>query len=278
VTWADQPDPEVVDATAAALFAPTPEAGDDAESDDAGVPDPLAGPLSVRGASRPPEGSGVEFAPGQAGARRRARVLRVLAVVLALMCVLPVGWAVAWFAGVTVEAGKGGGSPSAALLGFMFTFNSPADHPEVDRWIVPSRRPAIDRQRREYLDTMAADQQRTGFRLEFDVGTPPGGSFGPGDQDQIHGDTATAVGWYSAKWWLPPALLARLRSEDPGMVFPWVRGPALRWSAELRHDSGGWRLWTVRIPPLCDPGDGSGYARCDRPVFDPSAVPSPTSS
>jgi hypothetical protein len=184
-----------------------------------------------------------------------------------VVCV-PVTAISGWFIKGTIDAGKGEGSPGATLLAFMFTFEDGPDALGVSRLIVPSKRDAITAQRRTYLAAMEADAKKSGWTATFEIGPVPDGVE---NGDAIQGDQATTVGWFNVRW-LPPASLR------PSRGLPWYSGPSHPWRAETRRDSGGWRLWSLTIPPWCDPGDLTGYSRCDRPLPSASATPTPSES
>jgi hypothetical protein len=84
---------------------------------------------------------------------------------------------------------------------------------------------------------------------------------------RVHGDRATMVDHYRARW-TPPA-----DQRAPGGAVTWIDGQPHAWRAEARKDSTGWRLWSVTIPPWC-----GTYSRCGTapaPAASPSPSPSP---
>jgi hypothetical protein len=88
----------------------------------------------------------------------------VVLAVTVVMCVgAPVGYLVWPIVVGTLHADHGEPSPGAALLRFVFTFEDGPDATGVDRLIMPERRAQLDRQRRDYLTAMAADQKATGW-------------------------------------------------------------------------------------------------------------------
>jgi hypothetical protein len=190
-----------------------------------------------------------------------------VALALVAICV-PVTAVGGWFIRKTIDAGKGGGSPGATLLAFMYTFEDGPDALGVSRLIVDSKKDAIQKQRKAYLAEMAADAQKSGWTATFEIGSRPEGAE---NGDVINGDKATTVGWFSVRWTPPESL-------RPSHGLPWYGGPSRPWRAETRRDDGGWRLLSVTLPPWCDPGDLTGYSRCDRPYPSESITPSPSQS
>jgi hypothetical protein len=62
--------------------------------------------------------------------------------------------------------------------------------------IVPERRDRLGRQRRNYLQAMAAaDQKVTAWSATFENAAPE-----PDDRSEIHGDRATVADHYRVRW------------------------------------------------------------------------------
>jgi hypothetical protein len=187
----------------------------------------------------------------------------VAAVVLAC-CGVPLAWVAGPLAVGTLNADRGEGSPGAALLAFVGTFEDGPDATGVERLIVPERRKTIIEQRRSYLAQMAADAKATGWSATFEVGSTPG------DRVEAHGDRATVVEGYRVRW-IPPADVQR-RTSSSGPIL-WFNGSSRQWRADVRKDRTGWRLWSVTMPPWCGQ---YGYSRCNAdpaPNLSPSASP-----
>jgi hypothetical protein len=213
------------------------------------LPPPVAGP-----ADRPARGS------RPAGRWRSVAV--AVAVVLGLCVAAPVGYLVWPIVVGTLHADHGEPSPRAALLRFVFSFEDGPDATGVDRLIVPERRGQLGGQRRDYLKAIAADSKATGWSATFENTAPE-----PGDRVEIHGDRASVVDHYRARW-TPPA-----NQRTTGGAVTWIDGEPHAWRAEARKDRTGWRLWSVTIPPWC-----GTYSRCGTapaPAGSPRPSPSP---
>jgi hypothetical protein len=211
---------------------------------------------------QPPDNGPRSAAPTAARPRRWRWVALIVAAVLGLCVAVPVGYLVWPIVVGTLHADHGEASPRAALLAFVFTFEDPPDTTGVDRLIVSERREQIGRQRRDYLKAMATDRKATGWSATFEVAAPE-----PDDRTEVHGDRATVVDHYRARW-TPPA-----SQRTTGGVVTWIDGASYPWRADARRDRIGWRLWSVTIPPWC-----GTYSRCGTapaPVGSPSPSPSP---
>jgi hypothetical protein len=116
--------------------------------------------------TEPAEPAVPEPEPPRRGHRWRWVGLAV-AIILALCVGVPVGYLVWPIVAGTVTADHGEGSPGAALLAFVFTFEDGPDATGVDRLIVPERRGLFGQQRRAYIAAMQADQETTGWAGTF---------------------------------------------------------------------------------------------------------------
>jgi hypothetical protein len=124
---------------------------------------------------------------------------------------------------------------------------------------VTERRAQIERQRREFMREMAADETTTGWAATLETGPET-----PGDGVQEHGDRATVVDSCRVSW--RPPFTQRPRGAGP----VWYNGEPYQWRAEVRRDGGGWRLRSVVLPAWC-----GTYSRCSSA---PAATPSTTAS
>lgn len=200
----------------------------------------------------PPAPAAAETTP--AAPRRRRRVLLVLALVLVVCVAAPVVAAVGWFASETVKAGRGAADPEVALLSWMYSFRDP-DAVDADRYVMPERRAELARVRADFL----AQMTQTAPQARIDLGNGQAAT-------RISGDTATVTDHY----------LVSIPLEGAGAGITSTHTKALAWTAEARRSDGGWRLWSVSVPPWCGPG---GYVtRCGPPAPAGSATPSPSPS
>jgi hypothetical protein len=107
---------------------------------------------------------------------------------------VPVVWVVGPLVVGTVTADHGEGSPRAALLAFVYTFENGPDATGVERLIDPRQRTTIVKQRRAYLAQMAPDTKVTGWSATFEIGSST-----PGDRVETHGDRASVVDSYRVR-------------------------------------------------------------------------------
>jgi hypothetical protein len=183
--------------------------------------------------------------------RRRRRLFLLLAAVLVVCVAAPVVVFIGWVAGQTVKASKGAPSPDAALVDWMYSFRDPTAV-DADRYVLPERRAELARVRDAFLAQLR--QTAPGARVEVSSIAAT---------ETIDGDRATVTDHY----------LVSLPLE--GTVTS-VHTRALAWTAEARRSDGGWRLWTVSVPPWC--GSGGYVPQCGPPAAKPTASASPSPS
>jgi hypothetical protein len=160
------------------------------------------------------------------------------------------------------SANAGEASPDAAAYGWVLAFNPGQrdDDVGISRLVASSRRGGLLRQRRDYIRAIETDAVEHGWSpVEFST------NGGREDTRELHGDAATAVLWIETEY---------RDSAHPGTTFV---GVARQWRFQLRHDGGGWRVWSFDPPPWCD-----GYSTCEDPrpsssAADPSSAPSSAS-
>ena len=178
---------------------------------------------------------------------------------MVVLCVgVPAVVVSAWFVHATVAAGKGWPTPEGALQAFVGSFDDNTHNGEMtatEAFMSGREGPALDA-RRAFLTAKATDEAKhpeiTSGRL--DIASAPDGA--APESRRVHGDTADLVRYHRVSWGL----------TSPSMGSPMLDSAALPWRATAQHQSDGWRLVSVVVPPWCTPrppvAGTEGYAGC----------------
>ncbi|MEU7776236.1 hypothetical protein AB0C44_33400 [Micromonospora taraxaci] len=157
--------------------------------------------------------------------RRPRRWVLYLAIGLALCVGGPAVAGVSWFAVKTAEADKGQPTPDAAANVFMLAMSSGEEL---------GLRAALAPQRRDELLDEWRSVRRDITRTDPLPSKVNAGVFVVEDQGDDRAQVVTPV---HAVWW-----------QDGGISMAGAKHP---WQFEVRHDRGGWRVWSVDPYPWC---------------------------
>jgi hypothetical protein len=150
------------------------------------------------------------------------------------------------------QGGEGASGPGRALMSWMFSFEDGPNATTGDRFVVPERRAALGKQRRDYIAAMDADAKASGWQARFAIDFAPDG--GPADREEVHGDRAAAVGWYAARFTAqgrggPDAQYGRGCSRGPGIA---RKAAGLGWASHIPQPHrmiAAIRCWPPRRQP-----------------------------
>ncbi|MFE9204684.1 hypothetical protein [Micromonospora sp. NPDC007230] len=141
---------------------------------------------------------------------------------------MPASWAVR----KQLEAERGEATPEAAATVWLLKLSADEEI-GLSRVLAAPRHDELRQQWSDYRDEMNGSR-RPPSKLE---------SVGPSVIEHQGDDRATVAEQVRAVWWDGPNILA---------------GSDHQWRWELRRDDGGWRVWSVELPPWC-----GGHVRVD---------------